>query len=297
MVCNIGINDMPRGWTKKSELNKRLYKIWGAMIRRCYSPKSLEKNPYYKECSVCERWLRLSNFVEDVVKITNYDLWLNNKGIYALDKDIKSNGKCKIYCLENCMFVTATENSIQSTSTRDYSNKEFREKLSKTQRERLKDKENHPFYGKHLKEESKRKIGIANSTKVIRYDLNGNFLDIWNSYVEVERVLGICRATVGKCCRGESSHLSAGGYMWRYYKDNFDLKIEPCHRLTDSKKIVQYDKDNKMVKVWDSVKEISEYYGISESCIRDCCKGKQKTSIGFIWKYYEEVKMNEIKED
>ena len=62
MVCNIGINDMPRGWTEKSELNKRLYKIWSAMKQRCYYKNSIEYYNYGgRGIKVCEEWK--NNFI------------------------------------------------------------------------------------------------------------------------------------------------------------------------------------------------------------------------------------------
>ena len=98
MVYNIGINDMPKGWKRKTEWNLRVYNTWQSMLMRCYSNKYLEKYPTYKDCTVCNRWLVLSNFVDDVKLIDNYEYWLNrpNQRI-SLDKDIKSNGKNKCY--------------------------------------------------------------------------------------------------------------------------------------------------------------------------------------------------------
>ena len=121
MVHGVGINDMPYGWRKESELNYRIYDGWKHMLERCYSEKYQEKFPTYKGCYVCERWLRLSNFVEDISKIDNYELWINNPKKYiALDKDIKNNGNNKCYCFEQCMFVTNEKNVKQSNKTMDY---------------------------------------------------------------------------------------------------------------------------------------------------------------------------------
>ena len=52
MICNIGINDMPRGWMYQSELNKKIYFTWKDMITRCYSENFHKKNPTYKDCTV-----------------------------------------------------------------------------------------------------------------------------------------------------------------------------------------------------------------------------------------------------
>ena len=51
---------------------------------------------------------------------------------------------------------------------------------------------------------------------VIQYDLDGNFLAVWNSTREVEKVLGIHHSHIAKCCNKLSGHNTAGGYRWEY---------------------------------------------------------------------------------
>ena len=51
---------------------------------------------------------------------------------------------------------------------------------------------------------------------VIQYDLDGNFLAVWNSTREVEKVLGIYHSHIAKCCNKLSGHNTAGGYRWEY---------------------------------------------------------------------------------
>ena len=72
IVYKHGINDMPNGWTTENEWNKRVYKKWYSMLQRCYDEKWLERHPHYEGCFVCDEWLKLSNFVKDIVKIDNY---------------------------------------------------------------------------------------------------------------------------------------------------------------------------------------------------------------------------------
>ena len=50
--------------------------------------------------------------------------------------------------------------------------------------------------------------------RVIQYDLDGNFIKIWNSTREVERNTGIGHTIINKCCKGE--YKTAGGFIWRY---------------------------------------------------------------------------------
>ena len=89
----------------------REYGLWHNMLTRCYSEKWHEECPTYKECSVCERWLVFANFLEDLPLIDGYELWRDNpKQRIALDKDSKVEGN-KVYSLENCCFISQSENS------------------------------------------------------------------------------------------------------------------------------------------------------------------------------------------
>lgn len=57
----------------------------------------------------------------------------------------------------------------------------------------------------------------------------------------------------------------------------------------NSKKVAQYTLNNELVKIWDSMKE-TENEGFALVNVSLCCRCKQKTHKGFIWKYYEEEK-------
>lgn len=219
MICKKGINDMYKGWRIENELNKRIYQVWCSMLVRCYSENYHKRRPTYKDCYVCERWLRLSNFVEDVSKIPNYNLWLNNTN-YQLDKDIKSDGKNKCYCLEQCIFVINTDNVKQAMKTREY----------------LKG-ENHPCYGKKRKcashnkphsNESKTKIsesnkgkhkGRTNCKKVVQYDLDGNLIKIWDCAKDISKELKINYDNLKYRLQGKCKTNEYEGFIWKYYED------------------------------------------------------------------------------
>lgn len=48
-------------------------------------------------------------------------------------------------------------------------------------------------------------------------------------------------------------------------------------------KIGQYDLNNKLIKVWDTMNDAIRYYNNKHIC--DVCKNKRKTANGYIWKY------------
>lgn len=60
----------------------------------------------------------------------------------------------------------------------------------------------------------------------------------------------------------------------------------PSSGTFPSKKVNQYDLEGNFIKTWNSMGQIKRELGISHCMISDCCRGKQKTSGGYIWKYY-----------
>ena len=204
IVYGKGINDMERGWRKANEWNQRIYQVWQNMILRG-TTKFQETYPTYKGCTVCDRWLILSNFVEDIKLIDGYEYWLNHPNErVALDKDIKSNGKNKEYSLENCMFVSASENSKQANATRDNT------KISEAMKG-----ENHPMYNKHHSEETKKKISEANKGKLIdRFTIDGQYVDTHYRFEYIQ--MGFHHSHIGDCCKGRRK--THKGFIFKYHK-------------------------------------------------------------------------------
>lgn len=52
-----------------------------------------------------------------------------------------------------------------------------------------------------------------------------------------------------------------------------------------AKKIIQYDKNFKLVKKWNAICDVENDLGICNSNITRCCKGRSKTAGGYIWRY------------
>ena len=88
LVQGHGINDMPRGWRSENEWNKKVYRKWHDILIRCYSDKYHERHITYIGCTVCQKWLKLSDFVNDFKMIRGYNEELFLNGELELDKDI-----------------------------------------------------------------------------------------------------------------------------------------------------------------------------------------------------------------
>ena len=102
LVEGVGVND----YNGNMHGDKRVYyayKIWSAMLRRCYNDKVKSKEPTYEGCFVCDEWLHFSCFYE----------WFNahyKEGFY-IDKDLRVIGN-KVYSPETCEFVPRRINNI-----------------------------------------------------------------------------------------------------------------------------------------------------------------------------------------
>lgn len=51
------------------------------------------------------------------------------------------------------------------------------------------------------------------------------------------------------------------------------------------KPIIQYTKDGEFIKEWIGALEVERVLGIDQGHISKCCKGKLKSSGGFVWRY------------
>ena len=59
-------------------------------------------------------------------------------------------------------------------------------------------------------------------------------------------------------------------------------------KLVNSKPILQYSKDGKFIKEWNSISDCGRALSYDISSIAKVCKGKQKTAKGFVFKYKDE---------
>lgn len=89
-VYGVGINDMISA-RKHPALSH-----WRDMLGRCYNEKMIQKEPTYKDCSVCDEWLTFSNFAK----------WFDENYVegYEIDKDLLIKGN-KVYSPETCCFL------------------------------------------------------------------------------------------------------------------------------------------------------------------------------------------------
>ena len=86
---------------------KKEFRVWYDMLKRCYDPKYQKERPTYKGCKAENDWLNFQNMAE----------WLEENyyevpgEVMCLDKDILYKGN-KIYSRETCIFVPERINKL-----------------------------------------------------------------------------------------------------------------------------------------------------------------------------------------
>ena len=128
-------------------------------------------------------------------------------------------------------------------------------------------------------------------TPILQYDLDGNFIREWKSITDAEKKLNANQ--ISSACSGIRK--TANNFMWRYKKnDNYSIKIESLPnniknkllgKLFQKRSILQYAKDGKLIKRWNSISEANKKTNINIGKICMVCRNQRKTAGGYIWKY------------
>ena len=130
--------------------------------------------------------------------------------------------------------------------------------------------EKNGMYGKHHSEEMKEKISKLNKGRK-------------HSDEEKKKM---SESRKGKKLSEEHKRKLSENNAWK--GKHLRKEVRESIGKANSISIDQYDLDNTFIKTWNSIKEIADYFNVSSTSICNCCKGKSKTSCGFIWRYHKE---------
>ena len=125
------------------------------------------------------------------------------------------------------------------------------------------------------------RLGInTNDHVVYQFDMQGELINIYNSYAEAKRETNL---PLGQCI--PQYHYSCN-YFWIYEKDNLNIQdiIKQYQNSTNIKQIVQqYDLRCNFIAEYDSCSTASKSTGINISSLKAAANGKQVTGGGYIW--------------
>ena len=154
------------------------------------------------------------------------------------------------------------------------------------------------FFWSYINDENKIKSDINRVRiykKVYQYDKDNNYIREFENSDIAEKETGISKNSIQRVCQGK--YVTAGGYKWSYIKEeklNQIIKDNvKCYNSWSSwknKKVYQLDKNENIIRLFDSIALAEKETGINHSSISKCCKGKMKSAGGFLWKYESDCK-------
>ena len=127
-----------------------------------------------------------------------------------------------------------------------------------------------------------------------------NFIPNLNNYLEVNHIdenkENNCATNLEWCDReynnnyGTRKKRQSEKIRGRKANDNTKLKMSKSH----SKKVVQYDLNGNIIKIWNSAKDVCQESNFKYDSFKYYLQGKSKKEYyeNFIWKYYEEDDIN-----
>ena len=114
---------------------------------------------------------------------------------------------------------------------------------------------------------------------IYQYNLTGELESTFQSLEEASKSSSISEESISHACVGDRK--TSNGFYWTY-TTTFDLKED--YR---KKKVIQYDLEGELVKVFDSISDASKQTEINKSSIAKCCRGERKKAGDFIWKFLD----------
>lgn len=69
------------------------------------------------------------------------------------------------------------------------------------------------------------------------------------------------------------------------YNMNYGCRNEKVSKNQSKYKIIQMDKNNNIIKIWDNIWELTHNTNFKKDNISCCCRGKYKTAYGYKWEY------------
>lgn len=210
------------------------------------------------------------NFKHEIIKNDLTKAEANDLEILLIRELNTANSKYGYNCTmggEGCSPTKETRKKLSESHKGLIVSEETKKKISKS----LKG-ENGYFYGKHLLEETKKKLSEAHKGKILSEEHKKKIS---------AKVQGENHPMYGKHHTEESKRKSSESHRG----------LLMGVKNPNARKVAQYDLNGNLIKIWDCMSDAARELGASNQSIYNCCKGFSQKACGFVWRYYEDIKM------
>lgn len=142
---------------------------------------------------------------------------------------------------------------------------------------------------------------------IIQYSLEGIFVKTWNSIVEASEALEITTGSISTYINETSNQRFAGGFIWIEKESEIVVGKIVVEKIIPKKYekrdkvsgVLQYSLDGIFLKHWISIIDAAKSFIKEENSIKfesilqkkiiqivDICRKENKTTMGFMWKYF-----------
>jgi hypothetical protein len=120
---------------------------------------------------------------------------------------------------------------------------------------------------------------------VIKFDLNMNQIQRYNSGREAAKILGISAAAICNACNGKQKTVK--GFLWCYEKDieSFMLLNEKHFKRNNTREVIKFDLNMNELERYTTITEAGLLNNTSISSIVSVCKYESITARNFKWRY------------
>lgn len=127
-----------------------------------------------------------------------------------------------------------------------------------------------------------------NNKVVSCFDINGNYVETFESIKSAANKYNISHGHIISALKGKL--ILCKNLQWRYGSDTDSISpIVIYGNMTKHLKIAQYDLNDNLVKVFESIRDVSLQLNIKNTVnIYQCINNKRKTANGYKWKLYTE---------
>lgn len=127
-----------------------------------------------------------------------------------------------------------------------------------------------------------------NSKPVMRYDLDGNYIDEFVSCSHASIELDLDRKSIIRAAKTKYSQ--SGGYQWKFKNDLKEIKPYKRAESVRKVKILKLDLKGNVLNEYSSVNEAAIKNNLHRSCISACLTGKSLRCGNFLWIYKDQYK-------